>query len=84
MPGDSGGEFRKSSPGSSATREHSMRDVVLNFLMRFQMLLAREGGQDLVEYALLLCLISLSLISAINGIASAVNAAFSNISSSLA
>jgi len=43
-----------------------------------------EQGQDLVEYALLLCLISLSLISGINGIATATNHVFSNISSSLA
>jgi Flp pilus assembly pilin Flp len=41
-------------------------------------------GQDLVEYALLMCLICLSLISGINGIATAVNSTFSKISSSLA
>ena len=43
-----------------------------------------EQGQDLVEYALLLTLISLTLLSAMGGIANAVNSAFSNISSSLA
>jgi Flp pilus assembly pilin Flp len=61
-----------------------MRNLVLDLLVRFQAPPIGEEGQDLVEYALLLCLISLSLISAINGIASAVNATFSNISSSLA
>jgi pilus assembly protein Flp/PilA len=61
-----------------------MRDVLRNFLVKLQMLPLGEDGQDLVEYALLLCLISLSLISAISGIASAVNTTFSSISSSLA
>ena len=43
-----------------------------------------EEGQDLVEYALLCCLISLSLILSINGIAGAVDSVFTKISSSLA
>jgi Flp pilus assembly pilin Flp len=43
-----------------------------------------EQGQDLVEYGLMLSLICLTLISGINGIATAVNHVFTNISSSLA
>jgi Flp pilus assembly pilin Flp len=43
-----------------------------------------EQGQDLIEYALLLTMISLALVSGIDGIAKAVNIVFSNISSSLA
>jgi len=42
-----------------------------------------EEGQDLVEYALLLTLITLALITSIKGLASAVAAVFSNASTSL-
>jgi Flp pilus assembly pilin Flp len=52
--------------------------------VKLQNLTASDEGQDLVEYSLLMCLISLSLISGINGIAKAVNTTFSNISNSLA
>ena len=43
-----------------------------------------EEGQDLVEYALLIALISLICISAINGVGTAVNSVFVAISTSLA
>jgi Flp pilus assembly pilin Flp len=52
--------------------------------LRFHDLTRGEQGQDLVEYALLLSLICLALITGINGIAKAANTVFSNISSSLA
>jgi pilus assembly protein Flp/PilA len=52
--------------------------------LNFQDLQTGEEGQDLVEYALLLTLISLALISGMNGIASTIGGVFSNISSSLA
>jgi len=42
-----------------------------------------EEGQDLVEYALLVALISLVCITGVNNVASAVNAVFTNISNSL-
>ena len=60
-----------------------MNNFLLTVLVKFQGLRSEEG-QDLVEYALLLTLISLTLISSISGIATAVNGAFSAISSSLA
>jgi pilus assembly protein Flp/PilA len=59
-------------------------DMLLKLYVKLQSLTASDEGQDLVEYSLLLTLISLSLISGINGIAKAVNATFSNISNSLA
>jgi Flp pilus assembly pilin Flp len=43
-----------------------------------------EEGQDLVEYALLLVLMSLAAIGSIGGLANAVNNAFSNAASNLA
>jgi pilus assembly protein Flp/PilA len=51
--------------------------------VKVQRLLNREEGQDLVEYALLVCLIALAAISGIKNVASAVNKVFSNVSSSL-
>lgn len=61
-----------------------MSNALLKFYVRFQCLTSSEEGQDLVEYALLCCLIALSLITGIKNVASAVNSAFSNVSSSLA
>ena len=60
-----------------------MRGLILKLYLKFHNLTNSEDGQDLVEYALLLMMITLALISAISGIATAVNTAFSNISSSL-
>ena len=61
-----------------------MRDILLQLYVKVQTLLIREDGQDLVEYGLLLTLISLALVSGIGGIAKAVNTTFGNISSTLA
>jgi pilus assembly protein Flp/PilA len=61
-----------------------MNDLLLRLYVKFQTLRISDEAQDLTEYALLLTLISLSLISGINGIAKAVNTTFSNISNSLA
>jgi Flp pilus assembly pilin Flp len=46
--------------------------------------MSEEQGQDLVEYALLVCLIALAAISGVNHVATATTKVFSNISSSLA
>lgn len=61
-----------------------MSEAILKLYTKIAALRFGEEGQDLVEYALLLCLISLALISAISGISTAVNSTFSNISGSLA
>ena len=42
-----------------------------------------EEGQDLVEYGLLLVLVSLAAIAGMNNLASAINAAFSSAASNL-
>ncbi len=51
--------------------------------MKFQNLMNREEGQDLVEYALLVSLIALACISGVKHIAAAVNIVFGNVSTSL-
>jgi len=61
-----------------------MNNMLTRIYIRLHDLKTSEQGQDLIEYALLMCLISLSLISGIDGIAKAANTVFSNISSSLA
>jgi len=61
-----------------------MTDLSLKLYMKLQGLMNGEEGQDLVEYALLVCLISLAAISGVNHVASAVTKVFSNISTSLA
>ena len=61
-----------------------MRDGLLMFYLKLQTLANREEGQDLVEYALLCCLIALAVITGVNQVTTAVTTVFSNISTSLA
>jgi len=60
-----------------------MRNAILKLSLQFQGL-RNEEGQDLVEYALLCSLIALTLIAGISNIATAVNLAFTHVSTSLA
>jgi pilus assembly protein Flp/PilA len=57
---------------------------IFKLFVKFQDLKNGEEGQDLVEYALLVCLIALACITGVNSVASAVNTVFTNISGSLA
>jgi len=61
-----------------------MKDLSLRLRVKFRGLISGEQGQDLVEYALLVCLIALAAIGGVNHVATAVTKVFSNISSSLA
>jgi pilus assembly protein Flp/PilA len=61
-----------------------MNNAILNLYVKFQNLASSEEGQDLVEYALVVCLISLAAITGVNKVTSAITTVFSNISSSLA
>jgi pilus assembly protein Flp/PilA len=61
-----------------------MNNLFLALYVKLQSLMNREEGQDLVEYALLVCLIALAAITGVNKVASAVTTVFSNISASLA
>jgi Flp pilus assembly pilin Flp len=53
-------------------------------ILKLQALKNRDDGQDLVEYALVVCLIALACVTATGSVASAVTTVFSNISASLA
>jgi Flp pilus assembly pilin Flp len=61
-----------------------MGSLFLNLYARFQSLKNGEEGQDLVEYALLICLVALVCVSGVSNVASAVTTVFSNMSASLA
>jgi pilus assembly protein Flp/PilA len=61
-----------------------MNNLFLALYVKMQNLINREDGQDLVEYALLVCLIALAAITGVNKVATAVTTVFSNISASLA
>jgi pilus assembly protein Flp/PilA len=61
-----------------------MNDTILKLYVKFQNLMNREEGQDLVEYALLVSLIALAAITAVGYVSTAVNKVFTNISTSLA
>lgn len=60
-----------------------MNSLLPNLLARLQSLKNGEEGQDLVEYALLVCLIALASIVGVNQVAQAITTVFSNISASL-
>ncbi len=61
-----------------------MQTIALIIQLGMRSLIAREEGQDLVEYALLVSLIALAAIAGINPIATAITTAFNNVSTSLA
>jgi pilus assembly protein Flp/PilA len=61
-----------------------MNVLFLKLLVKVQSLLARDDGQDLVEYALLISLVALAAISGIKHVATAISTVFTNISTSLA
>jgi pilus assembly protein Flp/PilA len=62
----------------------SMKEMLEQNLVECARLIRDAEGQDLVEYALLVCLIALAAIGGVKHVATAVTAVFSNISSSLA
>jgi len=61
-----------------------MLNAIPQLYIKLHNLTTSEQGQDLVEYALVVCLIALTSITGANQVASAITTVFSNISSSLA
>jgi pilus assembly protein Flp/PilA len=60
-----------------------MNNLFLKLNSKFQDLLRREEGQDLVEYALLCALLAFGIVSGMGAVAKGLDTAFSNISSTL-
>jgi len=61
-----------------------MKRLYMMLFVSFQNLMAGEEGQDLVEYALLVCLIALAAIAGVDKVANSVTSVFTKVSSSLA
>jgi pilus assembly protein Flp/PilA len=60
-----------------------MNKILLNLYVRFQDLMNREEGQDLVEYALVVALIALGTTLGMKALANGINGAFDSVSVSL-
>ncbi|MFZ1083812.1 MAG: Flp family type IVb pilin [Terracidiphilus sp.] len=56
-----------------------MNTMLLKMYVKFQDLMNREEGQDLVEYALVLALIALGATASMRALATGVSTAFANI-----
>jgi pilus assembly protein Flp/PilA len=61
-----------------------MNEMMLKMYVKLQTLMAREEGQDLVEYALVVALVAFGAVAGMKTLASEINTAFNTISSDLA
>ncbi len=60
-----------------------MNDLFLNLLIKLQILMDREDGQDMVEYALAVALIAFGAIAGTRTLAGALGVTFTNLSAKL-
>jgi pilus assembly protein Flp/PilA len=60
-----------------------MNTLFLKMYVKAQDLMSREEGQDLVEYALLVALISLAAVGVVTGVATRITSIFQSISTAL-
>lgn len=60
-----------------------MKNMLLNLSAKIQTLMAREEGQDLVEYALVVALIAFAATAGMKSLATAINVAFTQIGTTL-
>jgi pilus assembly protein Flp/PilA len=68
----------------NARRFTGARRGVMNFINRLRAFARNEEGQDLIEYALLVGLISLVAVAAVTAAGGSVNTIFTNIAARLA
>jgi pilus assembly protein Flp/PilA len=61
-----------------------MNNILLNLYVKFQNLMSREEGQDLVEYALVVAIIALGAVAAMRSVATSISTEFSVIESTFA
>ena len=60
-----------------------MQDTMLKLYIKMKNLLSQDEGQDLVEYALVVALISVAAVAGLNSVAGAVQGVFNNITATL-
>jgi Flp pilus assembly pilin Flp len=58
--------------------------MLLKLYIKLEDLASREDGQDMVEYCMMVALISFGWIASVKSVATAVNSAFTTISTNLA
>jgi pilus assembly protein Flp/PilA len=63
--------------------ETAVDTILLILKSKVQALVAGEQGQDLVEYALIVALVSLAAVAGLSGLAASINGVFNGISTSL-
>jgi pilus assembly protein Flp/PilA len=61
-----------------------MNTMLLKLYVKFQDLMSREEGQDLVEYALVVALIALGAVASMRQVANSISTEFSVIESTFA
>jgi len=66
---------------SRNTERASMNSMILKLYVKFQDLMSREEGQDLVEYAMVLAVLALGCAATMRSVATAVSTEFSIIES---
>lgn len=60
-----------------------MKNALLKLYVKMQSLMIQEEGQDLVEYALIIALISVILVGALSAVETQLSTVFSKIASDL-
>jgi pilus assembly protein Flp/PilA len=60
-----------------------MNNTLIKLYVMFQNLMNREEGQDLVEYALIIALVSIALVVSLNSLTTAITGVFTTISGKL-
>jgi pilus assembly protein Flp/PilA len=60
-----------------------MKDTQLKLYIMIQNLISQDEGQDLVEYALIVALLSLAAVAGMQSLAAGINGAFSNVTNTL-
>jgi pilus assembly protein Flp/PilA len=60
-----------------------MNDLMIKLYVTLKSVMAREEGQDLVEYALVVALIALGAIAGMTALAGGINQAFSTVATKL-
>lgn len=60
-----------------------MKVMLLTLYYKIQALLAKDDGQDLVEYALIVALIALACCAGMNSLATAINTGFTSLGTTL-
>jgi len=66
-----------------AERMAKVNTLLLRIYIKLQDLASREEGQDLVEYALMIALLSFGWVAGVKAVANALNSAFNGVSSNL-